>query len=670
MDLGSAPCTIDQVCDIVAAPSSSQQRSSYHYSPLAPGQIRLLQIDRIVEPSLQHIFPWLSPRATFKLRIFSVDLENTPDFLAVSYVWGTAPASVSVPVCNGGSLLVTPNVYEMLQYLESDGAQFWIDAICIDQTNPDEKATQIPLMHQIYSQASAVLVWLGASNPSAAAFMRDFARVYDLAPTWTPKDETNDPKWRGEDWPLDGDPFWQGLLHIAFHEWFGRLWTFQEVVLSKEAWLLYADTRIGLPYFVGFWHAGRVGPKSFIRVPERVRSQQVDIIHDACVMFSWRLGEEKATAVKPRDLPHMFYRVRHRKVKEQVDRVWAITGVLTESLRNSLSPKVDYSDEGRSCYWRTYILFAKGVYEDEQSLALLNMPPSVDCANTCLPSWCPDLYSTEALCDQQIQSGWHYPIKNRATHLPRAWYLNGNDENDDDDERKCLESQAAVVEHSLKLIKINNDSRVLSIRGFVVDKIVEVVDDTYHLFRQFDESLNRNILYTEIDNAMHKAVKGFYLRGLALARRVYCDTGNTPFQIPLNFVMCLFQDCRLSEEIIGVCEEVFDAFTPEGADRFKHAHDTRRDVCFQFWGHIMGWIGHSFFATEGGRFGVATPGCKPGDVVCVFYSGEPLYILPAEGTGPGLKPVRFGGTAFIPHLMDQDQRDDARLGPDEIFAMI
>jgi hypothetical protein len=37
----------------------------------------------------------------------------------------------------------------------------WIDAICIDQTNHEEKLNQVRLMGSIYSRASIVYVWMG-----------------------------------------------------------------------------------------------------------------------------------------------------------------------------------------------------------------------------------------------------------------------------------------------------------------------------------------------------------------------------------------------------------------------------------------------------------------------------------------------------------------------------
>lgn len=37
----------------------------------------------------------------------------------------------------------------------------WVDAICIDQENSDEKAIQVALIGEIFANADAVVVWLG-----------------------------------------------------------------------------------------------------------------------------------------------------------------------------------------------------------------------------------------------------------------------------------------------------------------------------------------------------------------------------------------------------------------------------------------------------------------------------------------------------------------------------
>ena len=59
-----------------------------------------------------------------------------------------------------------------------DGKWWWIDSICIDQSNLQERAHQVQLMQLIYRQAEQVIVWLGKpSNDSDLAI--DFIKILD-----------------------------------------------------------------------------------------------------------------------------------------------------------------------------------------------------------------------------------------------------------------------------------------------------------------------------------------------------------------------------------------------------------------------------------------------------------------------------------------------------------
>ncbi|KAH5498343.1 hypothetical protein HBI29_169600 [Parastagonospora nodorum] len=604
---------------------SSGDQSPYDYQPLKPGQIRLLQAEWVTEPSLQHVFPWTSSRKSLELHTVRVELEEQHDYEAVSYVWGTAPASVSV-MCNGCPIFITPTLHELLGFLAGAGRNLWVDAICIDQRNSEEKAMQIPLMRLIYSKAEAVVIWLGASDSSVTAFMEELPR------------------------------------------WFARLWTFQEVVLAKRGYIVYGNTWRLLEDFVAFYYPEQGASGSYI-VPGVDHYDQMpnldlslSIAYNACSVIDWRHSKGKHTPVQLAELPSLLYHVRHRRVTEQVDRVWAIAGVLSESLQARLSSKIDYGEISRSQYWTTYLSFSKAVFEGEQSLVLLNMPPSAGHHHTELPSWCPDLSSSELACNLKINHSW------RARQLPKArqriWWFDAQH-----DVQKCVEKRAAVVDHSLKSISINNNDSILNVRGFVVDTIEEVVDGTGLLTLWRRDPCND---WRDLNpaNAAIRTIVGYYLQALKLAQRTRCKQDDTT--LPREFVSCLFRDSRFSTEAERFCVDMFHMLelVMEGMEEgHRHIAPDKRHWGAKLWRILTRLIGHSFFATSSGRFGIAAPGCKPGDRICVFYGGEPLYILQHEGTGVEAEAVKFGGVAFIPHLMDQDQRDDARFITDETFAI-
>ncbi|PMD50110.1 HET-domain-containing protein, partial [Hyaloscypha bicolor E] len=89
-------------------------------------------------------------------------IDSRPSYEAISYTLGDPSQSRSV-IINGCKLEVNSNAFDILQ----DRATFlktrkiWIDSICINQVDKEEKSVQIPLMREIYSRASRVLVWLG-----------------------------------------------------------------------------------------------------------------------------------------------------------------------------------------------------------------------------------------------------------------------------------------------------------------------------------------------------------------------------------------------------------------------------------------------------------------------------------------------------------------------------
>ena len=96
----------------------------------------------------------------------SIPFSPLPERLnydAVSYAWSEYTRNSKI-VCNGDSILaITPTVYVMLQWLrhESKPRYLWIDSICLNQDDRQEKEVQIPQMGQIYREARKARVWLG-----------------------------------------------------------------------------------------------------------------------------------------------------------------------------------------------------------------------------------------------------------------------------------------------------------------------------------------------------------------------------------------------------------------------------------------------------------------------------------------------------------------------------
>ncbi|KAI1064507.1 hypothetical protein LB506_007789 [Fusarium annulatum] len=89
-------------------------------------------------------------------------LKDKIDYEALSYAWGSSEDKATIRI-NETTLQVTKNLKEALTYLrhESKPRCLWIDAICINQSDVDERNSQVSLMGYIYSSASCVISWLG-----------------------------------------------------------------------------------------------------------------------------------------------------------------------------------------------------------------------------------------------------------------------------------------------------------------------------------------------------------------------------------------------------------------------------------------------------------------------------------------------------------------------------
>jgi hypothetical protein len=662
------------------APSSNDQpQSPYHDRALGPGEIRLVYITKVAEPSLHHVYPWISQHVTLRLVTTRVKLEDEPDFDAVSYVWGTAPASVTV-ACHGGSLLVTPSAYEMLEQLCVHPRWFWIDAICIDQSNADEKATQIPLMREIYAQATYVVIWMGPSNPAIEAFMDDFTRVVALAKNLTLNIDArrSHPGWRGKEWPRDGDQFWLGLFHLLNHGWFRRLWTFQEAVLGKNPIILCGSRSINGQGFFRFAHEGvwtqqyiKCSASDRLHIPGNPRIAQ--LAFKACRLISWShrpIHFKKESVIEAANLSTLLYDLRRLKVQEPVDRVWAIIGLLPDDVQRRIAPMADYSKKGRREYWNTFIRFATVVLSETQSLALLSLPPSLEHDDEKLPSWCTD-FTKEHASSMRLIYSWNWSVSQRKASDSRFSYLFHPE---DSDEENSLSRQVTITNHPLKLISVIGPDRVLQTRGFVLDIISEVIEDAA-LIGQTSYAMDSSWEDWYMSNPIHAAAMNMLDRAELLARQLFPESDTRGADFLAQLLMCLLCDCRIIVNAGEVYRVAKFFFTAGRCVDIYSLEKEKQDLVWCMANFLKLWVGHSFFATKKGRLGIATPGCKIGDKVCAFYGGEPLYILRwpgsehMNGAEHGKGNAVFCGTAFIPYLMEQYQRDDARLGDDEIFSI-
>ncbi|KAH8654020.1 heterokaryon incompatibility protein-domain-containing protein [Tricladium varicosporioides] len=88
------------------------------------------------------------------------DVSNT--YVAISYTWGVERPTLAISV-NGRDLRVRLNCWYALWQMQLHvyPRRLWVDSVCINQTDNEEKSVQVSLMGTIYASAKYVAACLG-----------------------------------------------------------------------------------------------------------------------------------------------------------------------------------------------------------------------------------------------------------------------------------------------------------------------------------------------------------------------------------------------------------------------------------------------------------------------------------------------------------------------------
>ncbi|EXJ57183.1 hypothetical protein A1O7_07530 [Cladophialophora yegresii CBS 114405] len=131
--------------------SAWSQSAPFEYCPLwRKGTIRVL-----------HLLPGAS-KDPILCEIEHVSLDEGVEYNALSYAWGDPGERVAISVFGHG-FQVTASLAEALRAFRKrqKTVPVWADAVCINQTDPAERAEQVGRMRDVYANARQVIVWLG-----------------------------------------------------------------------------------------------------------------------------------------------------------------------------------------------------------------------------------------------------------------------------------------------------------------------------------------------------------------------------------------------------------------------------------------------------------------------------------------------------------------------------
>ena len=349
---------------------------AYVYQPLADGYIRLIELfSDTVDAPLQ-------------CRIFTCCLNDAPlvSFEALSYVWGPQEPLYDL-LCGDIKprvLRVGPNLRDALLHLRchpstnTNPRVLWVDRICINQDDIEERASQVQLMCTIYRRCWQALVWLGMddSNTEEAFECARFIHKNGF----------------DEDTPLENLALFRSpavsladlrnylsvLAKVTHRPWFERAWTFQEIILPSTVLLVCGESSMTLECLEASWTPA-------------YRQESVPFFGHQTPFFIFATRKIEDTFLEdggrlpPHDLERLLSFRREAKMSDPRDFIFSLLGLFSPSVSRSLSPNYSTSIKDLFTAVAKHIIRASG---ELRILCSVESPKHID--GEAFPSWVPD----------------------------------------------------------------------------------------------------------------------------------------------------------------------------------------------------------------------------------------------------------------------------------------
>ncbi|OAL44273.1 hypothetical protein IQ07DRAFT_592350 [Pyrenochaeta sp. DS3sAY3a] len=281
-------------------------------------------------------------------RLYTTRLSRAPPYHALSYCWGSSVRSgtVHITTSNGitswdiendntlsipGALI--PFLRQTRQVYRVQSRTLWIDSICINQEDPEEKNIHVPHMREVYVNAKLTICWLGKHENGSKEALQYAIEIGKMYRRWAAKKgfatlTTEEEKDKDVQVPVKvGDPaleaFWK-LLDRAYWE---RAWIVQEVVVSSQVVVMCGDSALyyitllsaylylteAQTWLLEFYNANRIRHVVELRLSELDWQAAVDIPwHRVLLRHRWNLSGD------PRDKVFAFYGLRCKTAFEEL----------------------------------------------------------------------------------------------------------------------------------------------------------------------------------------------------------------------------------------------------------------------------------------------------------------------------------------------------------------
>ncbi|KAK3946547.1 heterokaryon incompatibility protein-domain-containing protein, partial [Pseudoneurospora amorphoporcata] len=301
--LPTAPATGSADTETSASVDNTKQVENLYYKvPISRSHIRLL---RLLPPKNEDTAIYC------KLFCTALDSKGTRPYEALSYVWGSEDKPCFIFI-NGCKLAVGKNLYAALLHLRDHSIKrtIWIDAICINQGDNEEKGHQVQSMAKIYAKASRVIVWLGEETAGSDQALEEIRIAAELS---TRRFDNK-----------------AGILTLLQRPWFWRIWVLQEVAAARHILIKCGSAEIDGFAFCSGLDALKLSNE--LRADLRARIFSVTyLIRGAIFRPKYATSQSDNFSLDIRPLGELIEMYHTREATDRRDKVYALLGMSSDN---------------------------------------------------------------------------------------------------------------------------------------------------------------------------------------------------------------------------------------------------------------------------------------------------------------------------------------------------
>ncbi|KAF7591830.1 hypothetical protein BBP40_001027 [Aspergillus hancockii] len=274
----------------------------------------------------------------------------------------------------------------------------WIDQICIDQSNLEERGSQVSIMDQIYEVASYTLIWLGLEDRYTKTAVQAILKLHSAQGDLIHSSEIIPYKHQPEEvYAAANIPYvsldeWTAIATLFLRPYLRRLWVIQENILSytcigycgryEVPWRAFCT--VAQQVYFRQTLLGRVTSTEFIDLNSPVVAIESEILH----LTQWKdrlQNGDKASMPKTMSLENLLFETWTFRSTDARDKIFGLYGLLTKV--GPVSWRPDYSKPAAHVYANATKEIMRSAGELRMLSAVLdktlrNIPD--------LPSWVPD----------------------------------------------------------------------------------------------------------------------------------------------------------------------------------------------------------------------------------------------------------------------------------------